>query len=146
MTRDAFLQLLASSVDSDISEYIALLLYHLSSGLLQVAAASVTCGPTVTCDATSQFHQMLRNFNVIDYLLDCIESTQAANTVAYSCRALFNLIEFHEPSQAKVQEARATRLLRDVLRAAKGEEEVKRAVRLVMQKAKIKERATCSVL
>jgi hypothetical protein len=89
---------------------------------------------------------VLRSLDVIDFLLDCIERNEAANAVTYSCRALFNLIEFHEPSQAKVQEGRGTRLLRDVLVAAKGEEEVKRAVRLVMQKARIKERSACSVL
>jgi hypothetical protein len=38
-------------------------------------------------------------------------------------------------------------VLRDVLdKAGKGEEDIKKHVRIVMQKAKIKERAACSIL
>jgi hypothetical protein len=101
----------------------------------------------VVCHTLLQFHDVLRNFNVLELLLDCIENSRIANTVVYSCRTILNLIEFHEPSQAKLQEAHGTRVLRGVLvNAGKGDEEMKRVVRLVLQKAKIKERAACTVL
>ncbi len=41
MTCNDALQLIAAFPESEISEYIVLLLYHLSSGLLQVRAAWV---------------------------------------------------------------------------------------------------------
>lgn len=122
------LELLAAFPESEISEYIVLVLYHLSTGL-------------------PQFHEVLRSFNAIQLLLDCIASVRLVNTVVYSLRTLFNLIEFHEASQLLLQEAHGTRVLRDALvKAGKGDEEIKKHVRTVMQKAKIKERAGCSML
>ena len=90
---------------------------------------------------------MLRSFNAIQLLLDCIASVRLVNTVVYSLRTLLNLVEFHEPSQLQLQDAHGTRVLRDALvRAGKGDEEIKKHLRIVMQKAKIKERAGCSML
>jgi hypothetical protein len=60
-----------------------------------------------------------------------------------------NLIEFHEPSQAVLQETRHARIFREVLlKAGKGYEDhdVKKNLRQLMCKAKVKERAGCSML
>ncbi len=44
-----------------------------------------------------------------------------ANTVIYSCQTLMNMIEFHEPSQAALRDARHARILRELLtQAGKG--------------------------
>ncbi len=95
----------------------------------------------------SQFHEVLRSFNAMQLLLDCIASVRLVNTVVYSLRTLYNLIEFHEASQLLLQEAHGTRVLREALvKAGKGDGEIKKHVRNVMQKAKIKERAGCSML
>jgi hypothetical protein len=94
-----------------------------------------------------QFHEVLRMHNVIPLLVDCVAKARHANAVIYSCQTLLNLIEFHEPSQVALQESHGARVLRDVLdKAGKGEEDIKKHVRIVMQKAKIKERAACSIL
>jgi hypothetical protein len=97
----------------------------------------------------AQFHDVLRNANVIPLLLQCIAGARHTNTVIYSCQTLMNLVEFHEPSQAVLQETRHARVLREVLlKAGKGHEDhdIKKHVRLLMHKSKVKERAGCSML
>jgi len=60
------LQLLAEFAHDEMAEHIVLVLYHLSTGLLQ-------------------FQDVLRNHNIIPVLLDCIAHAQHANAVNYRC-------------------------------------------------------------
>jgi hypothetical protein len=58
-----------------------------------------------------------------------------------------NLVEFHEPSLRKLRESHAARVLREALqKASKGDDDVRRQLRILMVKAKIKEHAACSIL
>jgi hypothetical protein len=41
----------------------------------------------VTCDVLLQFHEVLRSFNAIQLLLDCIASVRLVNTVVYVARS-----------------------------------------------------------